>query len=131
MNVLWLGKLLLIVLIAVCLMQLLRGRGAAMAIPCSLALGLLILWTTISPISALWQKWQTVFLKTGLETSLFLPLVKVVAITELTRLCAELCRDAGEKAAAAGVELGGAAAALICTYPLAEKALELIGGLGS
>lgn len=130
MSVSWLGKLLLTALLAVCLMQLLRGKGSALAPLCSLAVCLVLLWALLAPASALWQKWQEMLSSVGMESALFLPLVKVLGITELTRISAELCRDAGEKAVAAGVELGGAVAALLCAYPLAQRALELIGGLG-
>lgn len=131
MTVLWLGKLLLAALIAVCLLQLLRGKAGALTPLCSLAVCAVMVGAMLAPLSALWQKWQALLTRSGVEISLFLPLVKVLGITAMTRLSAELCRDAGEKAIAAGVELGGAAAALVCAFPLAEKALSLIGTLGA
>ena len=94
MTVLWLGRLILAALIAVCLLQLLRGRAGALTPLCSLAVCAVMVGAMLAPLSALWQKWQTL----------------------LTR---------------SGVELGGAAAALVCAFPLAEKALSLIGALGA
>ena len=55
----------------------------------------------------------------------------MLAITQVTHISAELCRDAGEKAVAAKLELCGAAASLMCVLPLAEQALALLGALGT
>ena len=45
------------------------------------------------------------------------------------RITAEVCRDNGQKALAAQVELGGAVCGLLCALPLLQRALELIGAL--
>ena len=68
---------------------------------------------------------------TGLEKQLFMPVVKVLAITQISRLSAELCRDAGERAIAVSLELGSAVASLFCILPLMKEALTLIGAFGT
>ena len=65
----------------------------------------------------------------GLDAALFSPLLRVLGISVCTRLCAELCRDAGQGVVAAKVELCGAAASVLCALPLARRVLELIGAL--
>ncbi|MEA5040777.1 MAG: stage III sporulation AC/AD family protein [Clostridiaceae bacterium] len=65
----------------------------------------------------------------GLDTQLFSPLLRILGITVCTRISAELCRDAGQDAVAAKLELAGAAAGVLCALPLAQQVLELVGGI--
>lgn len=65
----------------------------------------------------------------GLETELLSPLLRVLGVTVCTRLSSELCKDAGQGAVAAKLELCGAAVSLLCALPLAKRVLELVGAL--
>ena len=47
----------------------------------------------------------------------------------ITQVGAGICRDAGQAAAATGVELCGTAAAMLCTLPLISSILDVIGRL--
>jgi stage III sporulation protein AD len=55
--------------------------------------------------------------------------MRVVAMAVCVRITAELCRDSGERAVAAKIEIAGAVLSLACALPLVEQALTLIGGL--
>ena len=57
------------------------------------------------------------------------PVVKTTGIAILTRLAAELCRDAKESGIAAFVETAGAACALCAALPLLETVLDMVTGL--
>ncbi len=63
---------------------------------------------------------------TGLDSRFFSPVARVVGICLVGKLSAELCRDAGERALALSVEMGGAIAGILCAAPLVEEALRLI-----
>ena len=104
---------------------------AALALLISLAAVLVLLRMLLPKLQAIWQAFQGVLAQAGLENQLFLPLIKVLAITQVTHIAAEMCRDAGERAMAAKLELCGAATSLLCVIPLAERALALIGALGT
>ena len=67
--------------------------------------------------------------RAGLDGQLLLPVCKVMGIAVCCRITAEVCRDNGQKALAAQVELGGAVCGLLCALPLLQRALELIGAL--
>lgn len=67
--------------------------------------------------------------KAGLDAQMFSPLLKVLGVTVCTRVSTELCRDAGQNAVAAKLELVGAAAGVLCALPLAKRVLELVGAL--
>lgn len=123
-------RLLLVAAAGVSCSQLIRGKSPALALAVSLAAVLSLLGLALPGLRTLWQSAGGLLAQAGLERELFLPVVKVLAITQVTHISAELCRDAGEKAVAAKLELCGAAASLLCVLPLAEQALALLGALG-
>ena len=65
----------------------------------------------------------------GLSPAVLAPVVKTVGIAVLTRVSAELCRDAKEGGIAAFVETAGAAAALLVSLPLLKTVLSMVTGL--
>ena len=123
-------RMLLITVAALCCSQLIRGKTPALALLISLAAILALLKLLLPGLQASRQVIQGLLAQTGLESDLFLPLFKILAITQVTHIAAELCRDAGERAIAAKLELCGAAAALLCVLPLAQQALNMIGASG-
>ena len=111
--------------------QVIRGRAPALAVLLSIA-GLAVLLGMLLPgLQTLRNTMDNLLAQTGLEKRLFVPLLKVLAITQITRISAELCRDGGERGLAAKLELCGATASLICVLPLAQEALTLVGALGT
>ena len=55
--------------------------------------------------------------------------LKTVAIAVIAGISANLCRDAGQSAAAAGVELAAAVGALYVSLPLFRSMIAMIGQL--
>lgn len=125
------ARLLLVTAVALITTQLIRGRAPALALLVSFTALLVLLGLLLPGLGTVWQRIQSLLAQSGLENGLFLPLLKVLAVTQVTRIYAELCRDAGEKALAAKLELCGGAASLVCVLPLAEQALALLGALGT
>ena len=64
--------------------------------------------------------------RSGISLQLFTPLYKTVGIAVVVKLGGELCRDAGETAIAAVVELAGTICALLVALPLFQAVLSLI-----
>ncbi len=124
-------KMLLVAAAAVGCAQLIRGKTPALALLISLSALLVMLGLLLPQLQAIRQNFQSLLESSGLENDLLLPVVKVIGITQLTHISAELCRDAGERAIAAKLELCGAAASLLCVLPLAERALSMVGALGA
>ena len=60
---------------------------------------------------------------------MMLPVLKCLACAIVTRICAELCRDASQSALAASVELAGAFCAMGISLPLILSLLKRIGAL--
>jgi stage III sporulation protein AD len=67
-----------------------------------------------------------VMVHSGVTGELAGPLWKTGLIAIVTKITAELCRDAGEKAAASGVETAGAVLGLFVVLPLFSSFFELI-----
>lgn len=65
----------------------------------------------------------------GISEAIVAPVVKTVGLAIVTKLAAEVCRDAKEGGIASFVELAGAAAAILVAIPLLKMVLQLIGGL--
>ena len=124
-------QILLVTAAAALCAQLIRAKTPALAMLVSLSAILVLLGLLLANLLAIRQQFDELLIQTGLESTLFAPLLKVLAITQITHIAAELCRDAGEKALGAKLELCGAAVSLLCVLPLARQALALIGALGS
>lgn len=65
----------------------------------------------------------------GLDGELTGPVYRVVMIAILSRLTAQISRDAGEGTIALCCEIAGTFAALWAIVPLLRRVMELIGGL--
>jgi stage III sporulation protein AD len=65
----------------------------------------------------------------GLSPAVLAPVIKTVGIALITRVAAEVCRDAKESGIAAFVEVSGAAMALFVAVPLLRAVLDTIIGL--
>ena len=66
---------------------------------------------------------------TGLDSTVFTPLYKILGIALVVHLGGQLCRDAGESALAAGLETAGSVCAMLAALPLLERVLSLLGEL--
>ena len=72
---------------------------------------------------------RDLFERSGMNKSLYEPIVKCVGIAVIIRLTSGLCRDASQSGIASAVELGGAAAALVTAAPLIKALMDTIDGL--
>ena len=65
----------------------------------------------------------------GSNETLTGPVLKCVAIAIITKVTAELCKDASQGAAASAVELAGTVCAMSAAMPLIMSMLKMIGGM--
>lgn len=103
-----------------------RRGSPELALLLSLAAVTVVLLAVGSAIGEL-----TAFLKkleqySGISGDLFLPLYKTVGIALVVKAGGSLCRDAGESALAATLELAGTVCALLVSLPLLRTVLELL-----
>ena len=112
-------------LCAVVVKQHAREVGAVLA----LAAGALLLGAALGAIEGLPALADELGELIGLSPAVLAPVLKTVGIAILTRIAAELCRDAGEGGIAAAAETAGAAAAVLTALPLLRAVLSTITGL--
>lgn len=91
--------------------------------------GVLILLYCTGAIRAAVEMMDKLIETGGLSAAVLEPVVKVTGIAIVTRLAADLCRDAKEGALASVVETAGSALALLTVLPLMSAVLELLTGL--
>ena len=82
----------------------------------------------ISAAGSAAQRFSGLLAECGLEPALYLPVCRAVGVAVVVRIVAALCRDAGQSALAAKVEIAGAVLALSVCLPLLTQVLDLITG---
>lgn len=100
-----------------------------MALVVTLCAVTLILGTAMAVFEPVRELMDSLGEQAGLSAAVLAPVIKTVGIALLTRVCAELCRDANESGIAAAVEIAGGGCALLVCLPLFQAVLELIVGL--
>lgn len=95
----------------------------------ALAGGLVILWLGLDTLREGFAELGGLLAMSGLNSDIYLPVVRVVAIGVLVRLAGALCKDAGQSALAAKLELAGTAAAVASCVPLFRQVLQYAGNL--
>ena len=95
----------------------------------ALAAGTVILGLSLGALEGVRELMDTLGDTAGLSPAILAPVLKTVGIAILTRIAAELCRDAKENGIAAFVETAGAASALFVALPLLRTVLSMVTGL--
>jgi stage III sporulation protein AD len=65
----------------------------------------------------------------GISRALFSPVLKTLGLSIIGKLTADICKDAGQAAAASAIEFCTVAAALVVAMPLMRAVLEMLRGL--
>lgn len=103
-----------------------KKQAPDMALVVTLCAVALILSAAASVLEPVRELMDALGEKAGLSAAVLAPVIKTVGIALLTRVCAELCRDANESGIAAAVEIAGGGCALLVCLPLFHAVLELI-----
>lgn len=102
-----------------------RGSGE-LAMLLSLAAVTAVLLSLAGALEELVAFLRTLGQRSGLPEELFLPLYKIVGIALVVKAGGNLCRDAGESALAAALEMAGSVCALLVALPLLQAVLDLL-----
>ena len=103
-----------------------RKQVPELALLLALCTGVLIVLYCTGALSSVTAFMEELTEVGGLSPGIVAPVVKATGIAIVTRLGADVCRDAGEGAVAAGVEGAGSILALLVVLPLMSGVLELI-----
>ena len=122
-------KLAAVAVTAAVLSGVLRKNTPELALLLVLAAGLWMLALAAGALGAAVALMEELAARAGLAYALLEPVLKVVALSILTRLTSELCRSAGEGGLAAFAEAAGTALALAAALPLVRAVAQLMGEL--
>ena len=107
----------------------LRRSGGEFGMLVSLAASAVILYAVVTAIYPLTELIHELADEAGTDAEYIAVLMKALAVCIITRLASECCRDSGEGAIAAKIELAGKTAVLLTSVPLFGSLLEIVKGL--
>lgn len=117
-----------LVLLALVLTTVLKKDAPAIAILLSLVAGVLILLRAFEMADGVLANLTGLLEQGGIAQELYLPVLKCVGVAVVVRVMGALCRDNGQGALAAKIEIAGAVLALALCLPLVEQVLALASG---
>ncbi|ADU51294.1 stage III sporulation protein AD [Thermaerobacter marianensis DSM 12885] len=118
-----------IALVASVLLVLLRQARPEWAVLLSVVTAVAVFLLLVDDIAAIVRILEQVADRANLDTRYTATLLKIVGVAYLAEFGAQLCRDAGESALAAKVELAGKVVILLLAVPILMAVLELLVGL--
>ena len=123
------GKMAALAVTAALCALVVRQSAREVGLVLSLAAGAIILTQALGAVEAIRSLMEELGDRAGLSPAVLDPVLKTVGIAVLTRVAAEVCRDAKESGIAAFVETAGAVMALYVALPLMRAVLDTVGGL--
>ena len=106
-----------------------KKQAPELGLVLGLAAGAVILSCSVTALESAKALMQELADLSGLSPALLTPVIKTVGISIVTKLTAEICRDAKEGGIAAFVETAGAVGALMVCLPLIKTVLNVIAEL--
>jgi len=125
-NIISLGA---IAIVAALCAVVVKKNANELGIVLALAAGTIILSQIIGELESVRALMDLLAEKAGISDAILSPVIKTVGIAIVTKVAAELCRDAKEGGIAAFVEIAGAVTALWVAVPLLKTVLSMITGL--
>jgi len=106
-----------------------KKESAPLSWGLALAGGIYVIFAAVSSLRAGVAEAQRLIVASGLNSGIYIPVAQVVGIGVLVRISGALCRDAGQSALAAKLELAGTAAAVAASLPLFRQVLDVASSL--
>lgn len=95
----------------------------------AVATGVIIMFLITESILGVIEGLYDIVTRTGIDTKYFKIIIKVIAISYITRFSVEICRDAGENAIAQKVDAAGKFSVMLLTIPVISGFLDMIIGI--
>ena len=123
------GKLAALAVTAALCAVVVRKQSPEIAMALALAAGAILLLSCTEEIRDILVLLDRLTELGGLTPAVVRPLVKVTGITVVTKLTAEICKDAKEGGIAGAVETAGTVLALVTAAPLLSAVLDTLAEL--
>ena len=118
-----------VALSAAAIVQLIKRSNPELSLLLSVCAVTMILIAAMGFLGGIKELTDAVKTIAGSNETLTGPVLKCVAIAIITKVTAELCKDASQGAAASAVELTGTVCAMSTAMPLIMSMLKMIGGM--
>lgn len=120
-------KVAAIAVASVLCMVVVKKQTPEIGVVLGLLAGTIILFLTIPAFRNAKELMEQLADTANISPAVLTPVIKTVGIAIITKLAAEICKDAKEGGVAAFVEMAGAALALVVCVPLIEAVLAMVG----
>jgi len=115
--------------VAAVLALLVKQHRPELAIHISIAAAVIIFLQIAPYFLGIVQMFRDLTDQLAVDVRFFEIVLKIIGIAYITSLGAELCRDAGENAIAAKIELAGKVILLVMSMPIVYSLISLVGNL--
>lgn len=122
-------QVVLVALLAAILLVVVRQARPELAVPLSLVAGALLLLFVLAQVGAVVRLVEGLVARADVEFQYVDSLLKIIGIAYLAEFGAQVCRDAGEGALAAKVELAGKVFILLLAVPIVIAVVETLIGV--
>ncbi len=122
-------KIAAIAVVGTVLTLVIRKNSPEMALMLTISLAIVALTLAFDVIKTVTGFLATLAESAGIAPAVLSIVLKTVGISIITKLAADVCRDAGQSSIASGVELTGAFTALYIAIPLFKTVLTMINEL--
>ena len=96
------------------------------AIMLSIVGGIIIIFYLLSYLSNVFNMFDNIFTVTGINSSLYSIIFKIIGIGYLTEFTASICHDTGNASPADKVLLGGKIIILVMALPIVTSILDIV-----
>jgi stage III sporulation protein AD len=122
-------KIAAVALIGLVLTVLVKQRSPEMALALGLFTAVAVIFTAFDIFRGVKDALDNIIGEAGLHQDIIMPVWKTCVIAIVTKITAELCRDAKESAVASGVETAGAVLGLFAVLPLFSSLFDIMRSL--
>ena len=96
------------------------------AIIISVVGGIILLFYVVSYLSGVFDIFSKIFTITGIKTSLYAIIIKIIGIAYLTEFSASICNDTGNASLGEKVTFGGKIIILVMALPIVMSILDIV-----
>lgn len=108
------------------LATLLRSKNPMFAALIALGCAVVMAVSTLSSLGEIFTGFQTLFESGGIDPTYYKNVIKVIGVAYFTEITSSLCRDAGESAIAAKLDMAGRILVLVLTMPAVTQLMSVI-----
>ncbi len=113
-------------LMAAVLLVVLRQQRPEIAVQLSIAVGVIIFLVIVGKVRVVIQLLEDLAFQANVNVYYITTVMKIIGIAYITEFASQICKDAGEGALGAKVELAGKVTIMVLAVPIVLAVLELV-----